>query len=54
MRVISLIHPDNQASRRVAEKNGMALERETTFKGFPTFVFAITRTQWMKRSGDPE
>jgi RimJ/RimL family protein N-acetyltransferase len=53
-RVISLIHPDNQASRRVAEKNGMVLERETTFKGYPTFVFAITRTQWMKRSGDPE
>jgi ribosomal-protein-alanine N-acetyltransferase len=42
-RVISLIHPDNHASRRVAEKNGMKLERETTFKGFPTQVFAITR-----------
>jgi len=53
-RVISLIHPENQASRRVAEKNGMIRERETTFKGFPTFVFAITRTQWMKLSGDPE
>ncbi len=53
-RVISLIHPENQASRRVAEKNGMILERETTYKGFPTFVFAITRTQWMKLSGDPE
>jgi [ribosomal protein S5]-alanine N-acetyltransferase len=53
-RVISLIHPENQASRRVAEKNGMILERETTFKGFPTFVFAITRTQWMKLSDDPE
>jgi [ribosomal protein S5]-alanine N-acetyltransferase len=53
-RVISLIHPDNQASRRIAEKNGMILERETTFKGFPTFVFTITRTQWMKLSGDPE
>jgi [ribosomal protein S5]-alanine N-acetyltransferase len=53
-RVISLIHPENQASRRVAEKNGMIRERETTFKGLPTFVFAITRTQWMKLSGDPE
>ena len=44
-RVISLIHPENHASRRVAEKNGMILEKETTFRGFPTFVFAITRTQ---------
>jgi ribosomal-protein-alanine N-acetyltransferase len=39
-RVISLIHPDNHASRRVAEKNRMTLEKETTFHGFPTLVFA--------------
>jgi RimJ/RimL family protein N-acetyltransferase len=39
-RVVSLIHPDNHASRRVAEKNGMTLEKETTFRGFPTLVFA--------------
>src|SRR5436309_3890489 len=50
-RVISLIHPENQASRRVAEKNGMILEKETTFRGFPTFVFAMTRTQWMNLLG---
>src|SRR5207237_10704432 len=31
-RVISLIHPDNQASRRVAEKNRMILEKATTFR----------------------
>ena len=47
-RVISLIHPENQASRRVAEKNGMVLQRETTFKGFPTFLFAITRQRWLQ------
>jgi RimJ/RimL family protein N-acetyltransferase len=46
-RVISLIHPDNIASRRVAEKNGMNIERETVFRGFPTQVFAITREQWL-------
>jgi ribosomal-protein-alanine N-acetyltransferase len=45
-RVISLIHPDNRASRRVTEKNGMQLEKETTFKGFPTQVFAITQQKW--------
>jgi [ribosomal protein S5]-alanine N-acetyltransferase len=42
-RVISLIHPDNHASRRVAEKVGMRLEKETTFRGFPTLVFALPR-----------
>jgi ribosomal-protein-alanine N-acetyltransferase len=41
--VISLIHPDNMASRRVAEKNGMVAEKETTFRGFPTIVFGIKR-----------
>lgn len=46
--VISLIHPENHPSRRVAEKNGMILERETTFRGFPTFVFAITRERWLQ------
>jgi ribosomal-protein-alanine N-acetyltransferase len=53
-RVISLIHPDNQASCRVAEKNGMILERETTFKGFPTYVFAITLERWMKLLDEAE
>jgi RimJ/RimL family protein N-acetyltransferase len=44
-RVISLIHPDNIASRRVAEKNGMIPEKETVFRGFPTIVFGINREQ---------
>lgn len=39
-RLISLIHPDNHASRRVAEKNGMTLEKETVFRGLPTLVFS--------------
>ena len=42
-RVISLIHPENHASRRVTEKNGMILEKETTFRGFPTLVFSARR-----------
>jgi ribosomal-protein-alanine N-acetyltransferase len=43
-RVISLIHSENKPSRRVAEKNGMALEKETLFRGFPTLVYAIRNT----------
>jgi RimJ/RimL family protein N-acetyltransferase len=48
-RVISLIHPDNLPSRRVAEKNAMKLERETVFKGFPTQVFALSREEWLAK-----
>lgn len=50
-RVISLIHPDNMASRRVAEKIGMLFERKTVFKGFPTLVFALRREQWLAKRG---
>ena len=50
-RVISLIHPDNAPSRRVAEKNGMKIEKKTVFRGFPTLVFAITREQWLAEDG---
>jgi RimJ/RimL family protein N-acetyltransferase len=50
-RVISLIHPDNVASRRVAEKIGMLFERQTVFKGSPTLVFALRREQWLAKRG---
>jgi ribosomal-protein-alanine N-acetyltransferase len=46
-RLISLIHPDNRPSQRVAEKNGMQREKETVFRGFPTLVFAIKREAWL-------
>jgi ribosomal-protein-alanine N-acetyltransferase len=42
-RLISLIHPENVASRRVAQKNGLVLEKKTVFRGFPTLVFGIRR-----------
>jgi RimJ/RimL family protein N-acetyltransferase len=50
-RVISLIHLENFASRRVAEKMGMTIEKETAFKGFPTNVFAISREVWSANYG---
>jgi len=49
-RVISLILPENVPSRRVALKNGMRLEKETSFRGFRTQVFALTRPEWMKQA----
>jgi ribosomal-protein-alanine N-acetyltransferase len=48
-RLISLIHPENIASRRVAEKNGMTPEKETVFRGFPTIVFSIHQSQGNSR-----
>ena len=50
-RVISLVHPENFPSRRVAEKNGMKAENEITFRGFPTLVYAINRQQWLAKGG---
>jgi ribosomal-protein-alanine N-acetyltransferase len=50
-RVISLVHPENIPSRRVAEKNGMKVEKEITFRGFPTLVYAIRREEWLALSG---
>jgi len=48
-RVISLVHPENVPSRRVAEKNGMKAEKEITFRGFPTLVYAMTRQEWLPK-----
>ena len=40
-RLISIIHPENIASRRVAEKVGMSVERETVSRtGLPVVVYA--------------
>ena len=50
-RVISLIHPENLPSRRVAEKIGLMPEKEITFRGFPTTVFALSREQWQAAGG---
>jgi RimJ/RimL family protein N-acetyltransferase len=49
-RVISLVHPENIPSRRVAEKNGMTVEKEIIFRGFPTLVFSLSRERWEKEN----
>ena len=50
-RVISLVHPDNIPSRRVAEKIGMTVEKQITFRGFPTNVFSMSRHHWLAMRG---
>jgi len=49
-RVISLIHPKNIASQRVAEKIGMSLEKQTIYRGFLTNVFSLSRARWGKEN----
>jgi ribosomal-protein-alanine N-acetyltransferase len=44
-RLISLIHPENVASQRVAEKNGMMPEKRTVFRGFPTIVYSLSQAE---------
>lgn len=42
-RVISLIRPENTASRRVAEKNGLTLDRMVFWRGHETCVYQRMR-----------
>jgi RimJ/RimL family protein N-acetyltransferase len=42
-RLVAIIHPDNRASRRVAQKLGMVRERSTVHDGEPTIVYASAR-----------
>ncbi|WP_044291317.1 GNAT family N-acetyltransferase [Rivularia sp. PCC 7116] len=46
--VISLIRPDNAASRKVAEKLGEKLEGETKVLGNKAVVYGISREEWEK------
>ncbi|MDR8412759.1 GNAT family N-acetyltransferase [Nonomuraea sp. 3-1Str] len=41
-RLISIIHPDNVPSQRVAEKNGLTLERLADFHGLPRRIYSMT------------
>jgi RimJ/RimL family protein N-acetyltransferase len=45
--VISLIRPDNSASRRVAEKLGEKLEGTTEIFGMEAVVYGISREDWL-------
>ncbi len=45
-KVISLIRPENLPSRRVAERNGMQVERQVTFEGLPHLMYAMMREDY--------
>ena len=43
-RLISMIRPENIASRRVAEKNGLQMERIVFWRGYQHCVYSIEKT----------
>jgi RimJ/RimL family protein N-acetyltransferase len=42
-RVVSLIRAENTPSRRVAERNGMGIEKEVMHCGLPHLLYVMTR-----------
>ena len=53
-RIISLIHPDNRASIRVAERLGESVEGSHRMGGREYLVYVISRTGAAGRDGSPE
>jgi ribosomal-protein-alanine N-acetyltransferase len=46
-KLMSLIRPENLQSRRVAEKNGLRIERQTIRVGLVHDVWTVTREEWL-------
>jgi RimJ/RimL family protein N-acetyltransferase len=42
-RIISMIRPENLPSRRVAERNGLTIEKEAFWKDYRHYIYAIER-----------
>lgn len=42
-RIISMIRPENTSSRRVAERNGLKIEKEVFWRGYQHYVYAINQ-----------
>jgi RimJ/RimL family protein N-acetyltransferase len=45
MRIVSMIRPENAASRRVAEKIGMRVERDAFWNDAPHLLYALARDE---------
>lgn len=46
-RLVSLIHPDNGASQKVAEKCGMKFEKKSLVTGRVACVYATEKEEWL-------
>jgi len=45
-RIISMIRPENLSSRRVAERNGLRIEKEVFWRGYQHYVYAINHDRF--------
>ena len=45
-RLISLIRPENLPSCRVAERNGMTIQKEVDWRGLRHYVYAVEKKTW--------
>jgi RimJ/RimL family protein N-acetyltransferase len=50
--VISLIHPENKASIKVARRMGETPEGETELMGMPVLIYGISKERWMEMQKD--
>ncbi|WP_422124592.1 GNAT family N-acetyltransferase [Planococcus sp. X10-3] len=46
-RLVSLIHPDNEGSQKVAGNCGMILDKKSLLSGRVAWVYAIHREEWL-------
>jgi RimJ/RimL family protein N-acetyltransferase len=46
--IISIIHPGNYNSQKVALNNGMKHIGNATFRNIEVYIFRINRTQWKR------
>lgn len=46
--IISIIHRDNIASQKVAQRNGMTNSKSTTFHDIDVFIFRINKEEYLK------
>ncbi|HEY3265240.1 MAG TPA: GNAT family N-acetyltransferase [Actinomycetota bacterium] len=52
-RIVSMISPENAASRRVAEKLGMSIEREAFWNDAPHLMYVLERSAAIQASYGP-
>jgi [ribosomal protein S5]-alanine N-acetyltransferase len=51
-RVISMIRPENVPSRRVAERNGLRIEKEFFWRDYRHYVYSLDRSRYILLNGN--
>jgi RimJ/RimL family protein N-acetyltransferase len=51
---VAITGPQNAASRRVMEKNGLTYRRDFLFREQETVLYGITKAQWQSKFTSPQ